>query len=568
MGFLTRRVRGNNLSSYYAALETPLLALAPEDYWTIQDAFEHTLIFGGTGSGKTTGSGRALAQAFLTAGFGGLVLCAKPEEADRWEEYAAACGRDRSLIRLDASSRYRFNFLNYLMNLPPQQGGGLVDNAVNTFLRVLEAAQARGSEHGQHADAGFWQKAIRELLSHALGGLYHAYGRITLDELVKLVVSAPTSEEQGRDPGFQQSSFCYQTMRKLFTDPAIPLADREATLLVGYFGQNFGRLDPKTRSNIVISLTAEISPFLKGPLHTLFCTDTNIIPEVTHEGAILVMDLPIKRFEQTGAVAQMLVKYLWQKATERRAVASDTRPVFLWADECQFFISDYDREFQSTARSARAATVYITQNLPSLYAQIGGRNPQDLADAIVGNFQTKIFHSNTDHRTNQWAADTIGRAIQLRANRSWSDNESSQYGVSTNENWSTQTGESRGTNWGRNSGTSYSVSAPPLGQQGGGGSFSMSSGRNDGGNRSRSWSESQSSGWSESRSHTRGSSEGAGWSEQMDYMIQPAFFANGLRQGGARNKHVVTGILLQANRDFSRTGTCWTQVASGSGKHD
>jgi hypothetical protein len=148
MGFLTKRVRGNNLSEYYAELETPLLALSPEDRWTIQDAFEHTSIFGGTGSGKTSGSGRALAHAFLQAGFGGLVLCAKPEEAERWVEYAQACGRDRSIVRMDASGRYRFNFLDYLMNLSPEQGGGLVDNAVNTFLRVLEAAQARARRSG------------------------------------------------------------------------------------------------------------------------------------------------------------------------------------------------------------------------------------------------------------------------------------------------------------------------------------------------------------------------------------------------------------------------------------
>jgi hypothetical protein len=562
MGFLKKRVRGNNLSSYYAGLETPLLALSSVDRWNIQDAFEHTLIFGGTGSGKTSGSGRALAHAFLQAGFGGLVLCAKPEEAERWVEYARVSGRDLSIVRLDASGRYRFNFLNYLMNMSAELGGGLVDNAVNTLLRVLEAAQARGGAQGSHGDdAGFWQKAIRELLSHALGSLYHAYGRITLDEMVKLIISAPTSEEQGRDPKFQESSFCYQTMRRVFTDPAVPLPDREAALLVSYFGQNFGRLDHKTRSNIVISLTAEISPFLKGPLHTLFCTETNVIPEVTHEGAIIIVDLPIKRFEHTGAVAQMLVKYLWQKATERREIRADTRPVFLWADECQFFISDYDREFQSTARSAHAATVYITQNLPSLYAQIGGRNPQDLADAIIGNFQTKIFHSNTDHRTNQWAADTIGRAIQRRSNRNWSASETEQSSASTSSSWSDQTSDSRGTSWGHNSGSSYSVSTAPLGQQGGGGSYGISSGDNYGGNSSRSRSQSQGGGSSQSESLSRGNTEGAGWSEQMDYMIQPAFFANGLRQGGSRNNRLVTGILLQANRDFSRTGTCWTQVA-------
>jgi len=65
-----------------------LLALG-RDPWRIKDACEGTVIFGGTGSGKTSGSGRALAQSFLGAGFGGLVLCAKPEEPALWRAYAA-----------------------------------------------------------------------------------------------------------------------------------------------------------------------------------------------------------------------------------------------------------------------------------------------------------------------------------------------------------------------------------------------------------------------------------------------------------------------------------------------
>jgi len=53
------------------------------DSWRIKDACEGTMIFGGTGSGKTSGSGRALATSFLSAGFGGLVLCAKIRAGDR-----------------------------------------------------------------------------------------------------------------------------------------------------------------------------------------------------------------------------------------------------------------------------------------------------------------------------------------------------------------------------------------------------------------------------------------------------------------------------------------------------
>jgi hypothetical protein len=48
--------------------------------FTIADATAGVCVFGVTGSGKTCGPGALLARAYLKNGFGGLVLCAKPEE--------------------------------------------------------------------------------------------------------------------------------------------------------------------------------------------------------------------------------------------------------------------------------------------------------------------------------------------------------------------------------------------------------------------------------------------------------------------------------------------------------
>ncbi|MEJ0027692.1 MAG: TraM recognition domain-containing protein [Rhizomicrobium sp.] len=532
------------------SLDAPLVSLssATSDSLTLGDCLEHVAIFGGTGSGKTSGSGSTVAQTYLRAGFGGLVCCAKPDEAARWQAYAQATGRANSVIRFDASGRYRLNVLDYLLHLPPELGGGLVDNAVHTLMHLLQVAQGKNGGDSERTD--FWLKAVRELLSNAIASLYHAYGTVRLDELLQLIHSVPTSEEQARDPDFQTWSTCYSTMRRLFDKPKIPLPEREAKLLVSYFGQTFGRLDPKTRSNIIITLSTELSPFLKGPLHTLFCTGTNITPEVTHDGVVLVMDLPLKRFEQAGYVAQMLVKYLWQKAAERRGPSGQARPIFLFADEAQFFVSPYDMEFLSTARSARAATVYITQNLPSLYASVGGTHPQDRIDALLGNFQTKIFHANSCHRTNQWAADLIGKSVQRRSNRSWSFGESSQTSDGHSGNWGMQRGTSRGDNRGSSVGGSYSAE----GQHSI--SFNVSAGRQKGTSHSRS----VGGGWSTGTSSGQSDTAGGGWSEVSDYTVMPSDFANGLRQGGPRNHFVVTGLLLQANRRFSRSGACWTPV--------
>src|SRR5690349_16651495 len=79
-------------------LDRPLLAFSPGDPWTIRDACEGTQIFGATGGGKTTGSGANVACAMLHARFGGMVMCAKPEERATWERYCQITGRTDDLI--------------------------------------------------------------------------------------------------------------------------------------------------------------------------------------------------------------------------------------------------------------------------------------------------------------------------------------------------------------------------------------------------------------------------------------------------------------------------------------
>ena len=54
--------------------DTPLLYISdhPDDAWTLRDDYEGVQVFGGTGAGKTSGSGQALAESFLRAGMGGI----------------------------------------------------------------------------------------------------------------------------------------------------------------------------------------------------------------------------------------------------------------------------------------------------------------------------------------------------------------------------------------------------------------------------------------------------------------------------------------------------------------
>jgi hypothetical protein len=104
-------------------LDLPLVRFSArkEDMWTLRDACQGVLIMGENGSGKTSGSGELLARKYLQAGFGGLVLCFKTDEADLWRSYLNRAGREPDGRYFSAENEFRFNFLDY-----EAQGNGVV----------------------------------------------------------------------------------------------------------------------------------------------------------------------------------------------------------------------------------------------------------------------------------------------------------------------------------------------------------------------------------------------------------------------------------------------------------
>lgn len=398
-------------------LEQPLVSFSKHDAWRIKDACEGTHIFGATGSGKTTGSGQTIAKAFLRAGFGGLVLTAKPDECALWQRYARETGREESLIVVSPSQPYRFNFLDYEFRRPGV-GAGITQNLVSLFYNVIEAAERTS---GQSNDR-FWRDAGKQLLSYAIDLLTIAKERVSLPELYDIITTAPQSMADINSEAWQAQSFCCKCLQEGEAKPKPPAVERDFAFAAKYWLAEFPQLAEKTRSIIVTSFTSMARELMSRSMYELFCSDTNIVPELTHEGVLMVIDLPVKEYSDAGRFAQLLFKYIWQRATERREVSINPRPVFLWADEAQFFTTDYDVMFQTTARSARAATVYLTQNLPIYYKLLGGADGgKAAADALLGNFQTKIFHANGDQVTNQWAAELFAKNWQFRASTGLSE---------------------------------------------------------------------------------------------------------------------------------------------------
>lgn len=399
-------------------LDTPLLQLSPKDVWDIGSATQGTAVFGATGSGKTSGSGAAIARAFLSAGMGGLVMCAKSEERELWERYARETGRLQSLVIFSPQGYaydehgkriavpWKYNFLDNEWQRSGL-GAGMTENIVNLFTRITEVAEGTHDIAGKEA---FWERAMRQLVRNAVEMLSLGKGQILLKDLARFVRDAPTDPAEVKDTEWWQTSFCGQCIKQADAKPKTPCEQNDFAMAEDYWLHEYPKMSPRTRSSIVSTFTSMADQLLHGAAWELLCTDTTITPEACYrDGAVIILDMPIAEYQELGRIIQGILKYSFQRTILRRDTNINNRPIFLFSDEAQNFVTSYDYQYQSVARSARACTVYLTQNISNYYASLGGANSHDEALSLVGNFQTKVFHANGDPNTNQFAADVFGQ---------------------------------------------------------------------------------------------------------------------------------------------------------------
>jgi hypothetical protein len=386
-----------------------------EDF-TIANACEGVQIFGGIGSGKTSGSGEALARAFLSAGFGGLVLCAKKDVLDDWKRYARETGRENNLLIFDASGDFVFPFLQYEIEREGE-GAGYTENLVRLFTTIYEAIDKSKSGGGNDP---YWTRAMQQFLRNTIDLCMIARGTVSIPMIREVILSAPVSLDEIGTDEWKERSLCWKLLLEGHSKKLDQWTQHDFDATASFWLEEYPVLADKTRSSVLSTLTTMMDIFLRRPFRMLFSEPPEdkkkiAYPELTHRGAIIILNLPVKEFAESGRAAQVAYKYLWQQAVERRKIVKGKSvPVFLWADEAQNFVTEYDMHFQATARSTMACTVYLTQNLPNYYAELGGEQNKHRVDSLVGNLQTKIWHANSDPVTNENAAETIGRSWQQR----------------------------------------------------------------------------------------------------------------------------------------------------------
>lgn len=426
-------------------LQKELLSLSdnPKDSWTIDDAMKGISIMGGTGSGKTTASGKAIALKFLKEGWGGIVLCAKNDEASLWRQYCRETGRENDLLVFGKGAKHQegeyqgdemvFNPIDYEMSRSGE-GAAETQNITNIFMNIYRMGNRIASE-GDVREERYWDTALKRCLNRTIELIKLSGESLTYKNMVNIISSAHEvkslyvkdiidSIKEGKPVNSipAAENFCQKclALASINVDGETDTNEKinSLNLVNSYFKYAFPSMGDKTRSVVSESFMGLAEPFLSGLLYRHFSWKTNIYPEWAYEQKkIIVLNFPIKEFLDAGIIAQCVFKLMFQQAVERRDINKYPTPVFLWADEAHYFINPYDQIFLTTARSSRTATVYLSQNISNYLAVMGsGSDAKARVDSLMGNLSTKIFHANSDAETNEYASRLIGSDLALLAN--------------------------------------------------------------------------------------------------------------------------------------------------------
>ncbi len=260
---------------------------------------------------------------------------------------------------------------------------------------------------------------MKKGLGHMIDLLAASGEVISFANVNKLLQALPQSLEEVRTKEWQEKNYANHLVDRAAANKYLTYAQqKDVSGSIEYVLSGVPRMEERLRSGIMATIDSVLFPFLKGRLAELCDGKSNLFPEDSfREGspAIIILDLPIKQFNQSGQFVQLCFKRLWQQACERRSTKQFPTPVCQFIDEAQnFCCTRYDALFQATARSARVCSVAMTQDIHALEAQIGKPD----TESLLSNFNLKIMCATDSMPTAEWASKKIGEHYALGINTS------------------------------------------------------------------------------------------------------------------------------------------------------
>lgn len=336
--------------------------------FAVDDLCRHTIIFGSSGSGKTTRAFNPLLRDMLgKLGAGAFIVAAKPEAVLEAVEIANRTGREYLVVQPGSPIG-----LDLLTGNPDVDAMYFRD----TFGRV-------GDETKTWVDAAVARMKNSLRLLAAAGPQYY-----TFDALTSYVFDDEFSAHI--------RIFATERMRGWAKDSDETWTVHEA---ISYEEKRWLTYSPETRRAVQFAVGALLEPLRDIQIIKTFSRKQNLVSmDAVFEGKVIILHVPRTQFERAAQSIYTLAKRRFFTALEYRRSnpkLNQDRPVVFGIDEYQLCISESDVQSLGIIRSAGCMVLGTTQGVSSLYSVL----PQHVVDAALQNFTQKIFFKTDDHDT-------------------------------------------------------------------------------------------------------------------------------------------------------------------------
>lgn len=369
-------------------LDVALLYWSKCDPFRVRDLLNSVAVFGRTGSGKSSGSGKTLLRAIVKYPCsGGLILAAKPEDADEVRDLFSKEGRLESLLVIQEDGELRCNFIDCIRGM----GGDTreITKAIMTIAECLNSTDSDGREDGK-----YWEAQQERMLYCAVEVVKLGTGNVTAPDLLKFL------SEAAQSPGDLSSDqwrngYHNQVLRSAHhaAQAASETTKHDLELANTYFTSELPKVSSRTRSSIEAGVYQTLHCFCRGLVRRHSSGTTNVRPEETLNGRWVLVNLPPSKFGDSGKFINAGWKYLVQKAVLRRKASAGDPIHVIWADEAQEWTNSHDFYYLSQCRSHLGCQVFLTQSLHSIFVAMGGNAGLHKGLGLLTNFSTKIIHA-------------------------------------------------------------------------------------------------------------------------------------------------------------------------------
>jgi type IV secretory pathway TraG/TraD family ATPase VirD4 len=390
-------------------LDKPLFRWDKHNVLTVRDLVAGGIhAFGATGSGKTS-SLIQLVMAIMAFGNSSLlILCSKRGEAQYYLRAATRAGRKRDVLLVNPSQPARFNMFGYEAGRIGE-GSGVALN-VTRFIMELRSVVFRESEQ-VGGDSQQWKRQDEQLINYCVIILQLAGEEITPANLHELILSAPVTCEQMLDESWQKG-YCNRCLERAFHRNKSRIEQHDFKHASDYLTKLWPQLAEKTRSSIMAGTMATLAVCNSGIIREMFADRTNFTPAWAIEGCkIVIIDMAPDEYGVAGAVANIGVKFHWQRDVLRRQITRRSPITCIVGDESSLWVTPSDTHFLSRCRSYLGCMVYICQGLNNYREALPGDKAEAAIRAMLANFGHKLVFSLGDYETAQWASDMCGEEL-------------------------------------------------------------------------------------------------------------------------------------------------------------